>query len=48
MLVLFCVQVMQTNNNESNWRKKEKNNIFLVYTSKRFANLPKINKKILI
>jgi len=24
MLVLFCVQAMQTNNNESSWRIKEK------------------------
>jgi hypothetical protein len=24
MLVLLCVQVVQTNNNESNWREKKK------------------------
>jgi hypothetical protein len=24
MLVFFCVQVVQTNKNESNWRKKKK------------------------
>jgi hypothetical protein len=23
MLVLFCVQVVQTNNNESSWKKKQ-------------------------
>jgi hypothetical protein len=25
MLMLICVQVVQTNNNESNWKKKKKN-----------------------
>jgi hypothetical protein len=24
MLVLFCVQIVQTNNNESNWKEKRK------------------------
>jgi hypothetical protein len=24
MLVLFCIQVVQTNKNESNWREKKK------------------------
>jgi len=24
MLVLFCVQVVKTNNNESSWREKKK------------------------
>jgi len=24
MLVLICVQIVQTNNNESNWKRKKK------------------------
>jgi hypothetical protein len=48
MVVLFCVQVVQTNNNESSWKeKKRKNNNFLMETSKRYANLPR-KQKILI
>jgi hypothetical protein len=42
--VLFCVQVVQTNNNESN-RKKEGNNKFLVQTSKRCVNLTQKKKQ---
>jgi hypothetical protein len=42
MLVLLCVQVVQTNNNELN----SKNN-FLLQINKRYASLPK-KQKILI
>jgi hypothetical protein len=28
MLVLFCVQIVQTNNNESNWSKKKETTTF--------------------
>jgi hypothetical protein len=35
MLVLLCVQVVQTNNNEFNWR--EKKNIFLLQTKDMWA-----------
>jgi len=38
MLALFCVQVVQTNKNESNWEKKKN---FLVWISKRYVDLPR-------
>jgi len=44
MLVFFCVQLVQTNNNESNWREKKKKH-FLVYTGKRYVDLPKKKKQ---
>jgi hypothetical protein len=48
MVVLFCVQVVQINNNEPSWKeKKRKNNNFLMETSKRYANL-QIKQKLLI
>jgi hypothetical protein len=39
MLALFCVQVVQTNKNESKWRKKKNN--FQVWTSKKYVDLPR-------
>jgi hypothetical protein len=34
MLVLLCVQVVQTNNNESSWRQKKKQQLFNVNKQK--------------
>jgi hypothetical protein len=45
MLVLFSVQVVQTNNNESNWR--EEKTIFLCKPEKEIQTCQK-SKKILI
>jgi hypothetical protein len=28
MLVLFCVQILQSNNNEHNWKQKKKQQLF--------------------
>jgi len=28
MLVLLCVQIVQTNNNEPNWKEKKKQQLF--------------------
>jgi hypothetical protein len=38
MLVLFCVQVVQTNNNESNWREKQKKKNFLMQKTKEMQS----------
>jgi hypothetical protein len=35
MLMLLCIQIVQTNNNESNWRQKK---------NKQFSNANKPNK----
>jgi hypothetical protein len=45
MLMLLCVQIVQINNNESSWKKKEKKNYN--ETSKRYVNLSR-KQKILI
>ncbi len=42
MLVLLCVQVVQTNNNESSWRGKINKKMF---SSKRYENLQRKPKK---
>jgi hypothetical protein len=34
MLVLFCVQIVQTNNNESSWIEKKRKNISSVNKQK--------------
>jgi hypothetical protein len=39
MLVLLCIQVVQINNNESNWIRKEKKNNFLLQTNKKKCEL---------
>jgi hypothetical protein len=44
MLVLLCVQIVQTNNNESSWRKKKKQ----LYSAnkQKICELAKKTKKI--
>jgi hypothetical protein len=44
MLVLLCVQVVQTNNNESNWREKKKQ-LFIVNKQKRCKFAKKTKNK---
>jgi hypothetical protein len=44
MLMLFCVRVVQTTNNESNWKKKQLSNV----DSQKICKLVKKKKKILI
>jgi hypothetical protein len=54
MLMLLCVWGVQTNNNESIWRKKkeivekkkrkETTNFLSIATSKRYASVPKKQK----
>jgi len=41
MLVLLCVQVVQTKNNESNWRKKQ---VSIVDKQKIYELVKKVEK----
>jgi hypothetical protein len=45
MLMSICIQVVQTNNNESNWRERKQD--FLMYTSKRYENSPSKHKTLI-
>jgi len=42
--MLVCVHVVQTNNNESNWRKKKKTNFYCKQTKKCELVKKKIKK----
>jgi hypothetical protein len=44
MLVLFCVQVVQINNNKSNWREKKKTQLSNV-DKQKICELAKKQKK---
>jgi hypothetical protein len=46
MLMSICIQVVQTNNNESNWRERKHN--FLMYTSKIYENSPSKHKTLIL
>jgi hypothetical protein len=50
MLMLLCVQIVQTNNNKSNWREK-KRKLFTI-DKKKYVNLSRkkkiLNKKNLV
>jgi hypothetical protein len=39
MLVLLCIQIVQTNNNESNWREKKKKQLSSANKQKKNVNL---------
>jgi hypothetical protein len=41
MLVLFCIQIVQTNINESNWREKKNKQLFNANEQKRKCELAK-------
>jgi hypothetical protein len=44
MLMLLCIQVVQINDNESDWREKKRNN-FLMQTSQKKCELAMKAKK---
>jgi hypothetical protein len=45
MLVLLWVQIVQINNNESNWRKRKKQQLFIIDKQKICELAKKAKKK---
>jgi hypothetical protein len=49
MSVLLCIQIVQTNNNESNWREKKNKQLFdASKPKKRKVNLPRKPRNLIV